>query len=724
MGRVSGSRARVASFLRPGSIALIGASANPDSPGGRTLLILKQHGFAGEIYLVNPNQDQIDGTPCLPSIAGLPEGIDLALVAIAAPMVPGALRELAARGMRAAYVISSGFAEAGKGTEGEGLQTELEAVLAEIDMAVGGPNAEGIYNIVDDIAIGFSPTVDYERGLRERPTPGNVAVLSHSGGLGFGIFQRGLARNIDFTHVVSTGNEADLDALDYLEYLLEDDRDTTVVVLFLEGVSSIARLEQLALRAHELGKTIVAAKVGRTAQAQAAAISHTGHMTGPSELYSAVFRRVGIVEVTDFEDLLDTVAVLSKYPRSTGPRIGIVTGSGGSGAWLTDVAAGMGAAIPVLSADTQAELLPQLPYFASVRNPVDMTASAAHGSSTLGTVLRTVADSDEIDAVIAIESMIVAERTLARLESLKPILPLSKPLLSYTYTAPAEEGAKAVAAAGVPWFPTQRGVTHAALVLAQRGADHERLGEAAERKRILTARSAQPVDRLWPADRPRPESVPEFAVKRWFTRHGLPVPAGRLVADADEAAAAAAEIGFPVVLKAQSSLLPHKGDAGVLALSLHTVDDLRAAFSRVDEAARAQVPAEKLDGVLVEAMAAPGYELLIGAGVSEALDGFAFLTVGRGGGNAEVFADIATIPAPTTAAEVRTALRGLRCWRDLHRDGADLIDLDAFCALAARMSELVDGARGTLRELDVNPVLIGAPGEGVAIVDGLASLAE
>jgi acetate---CoA ligase (ADP-forming) len=731
LGRVSGAvkttgdRARVARFLRPRSIAIIGASANPNSPGGRPLLILKQHEFAGDVHLVNPNRDQIDGTPCLPSIEALPEGIDLALVAVAAPMVPNALRQLADRGVHAAYIISSGFSEAGEGTEGEALQAELEAVIAEGRIAVGGPNAEGIYNIVDDIAIGFSPTIDYERGLKSRPVTGNVAVLSHSGGLGFGIFQRGLARDIDFTHVVSTGNEVDLDVLDYLEYLLADDVDTTVVVLFLEGVSSIERLERLALRAHELGKTIVAAKVGRSAQAQAAAVSHTGHMTGPSHLYSAVFRRVGIVEVVDFEELLDAVAVLAKYPRSTGRRIGIVTGSGGSGAWLTDVAAGLGAEIPVLDEGTQQKLLAELPYFASARNPVDMTASAGHGSDTLGLVLKTVSDADEIDTVIQIESMIVAERVKTRLESIKPVLPtLTKPLLAYSYTHPAPEGARAVSDAGVPWFQTQAGVVRAALALAARGETFARLSDDAERERIRSSRALSATDSPWPADAPRPASVPEHVVKGWFATHGLPVPVGRVVTDVDSAVAAAEEVGFPVVLKGQSPMLPHKGDAGVLALNVRTADEVRVAFERVDAAARAAVAEDDYDGVLLEAMATPGYELLIGATVSDALDGCAFLTVGRGGSNTETFADIATIPAPATATEVRAALQGLRSWRDLHRDGADQVDLDAFCDLAARVSTIVDGARGRLRELDVNPVLVGTPGAGVAIVDGLASLAD
>ena len=277
----SSGAAAVRHFLAPASIAVVGASTDETSVSGRPVTLLRQHGYPGPVYPVNPRHATVGGLPCFASVRDIPAPVDLALICVPAARVPAVIAECGEAGIPAAYVITSGFNEALQADAGTAADHGLRAALAGHATRVSGPNAEGIYNIIDDVALGFSPTVDYTRGLRSRPRPGNVAIVAQSGGLGFGIMNQGLARGVDFSYVVSTGNETDLGVLEYVEYLLEDEH-TTVVGLFLEGVDKPLALRDLGLRAAAAGKAIVVAKVGRSPEGQRAAVSHTGHVTGPA----------------------------------------------------------------------------------------------------------------------------------------------------------------------------------------------------------------------------------------------------------------------------------------------------------------------------------------------------------------------------------------------------------------------------------------------------------
>lgn len=700
------TRAAVELLLRPTSLVIVGASANPESPSGRPLAILRQHDYPGEIHLVNPAREEIAGIRCHRSVADLPTVPDMALVVVAAHAVPQALRECRDLGIRAAYVISAGFGEAREGTVDPELLAELDALLAERRIRVAGPNAEGIYNVVDDIALGFSPCVDYTRGLRERPVPGTVAVVAQSGGLGFGILNQGLARDLRFSYVITVGNELDIDVLDYVDVLVADDV-TKVIVLFLEGVPAPLRLEELALRAHAKGKTIVAAKVGRHPESRAAAVSHTGHLTGPSTLYSALFARCGIVEVHDLDELVDSVAALAAYDGAAGPGVGIVTRSGGTATWLTDVCRDAGLQVPELSEQTRDAVMARLPYFASARNPVDVTAAELSADDFVETLLE-VGRSPDVDTLVLVYSMVVESTALSRAESLGRALSRpTKPLLVYSYTVPTRAAGAALAAHGIPWFTSQRGVAAAARALATRSAAARRLAAPGEVDRIRRSRLAAGLADPFPAG--GGASVPEHQVKAWLRANGVAVPDGVVVASADAAVAAARSLGHPVALKVQSPDLPHKADAGVLALGLSGDEAVAAAYRRITAAAGAA----EVDGVLVERMAPPGRELLVGVTTDDELG--AFLTLGAGGGAAEVQHDVVTLPAPCTAIEVRAGLARLACWPLLAGH-----DVAALTALAVAVSELGHAARGRLRELDLNPVLVHA--DGVSTVDGLATL--
>jgi len=335
-------------------------------------------------------------------------------------------------------------------------------------MRVLGPNAEGFFNAVDRVPLTFSPTVDYERGLI-RLWPGNVAVVSQSGGLGFAVFNGGQHVGLGASHVVSTGNEADLGALEIAQWLLEDPT-TDVVALLVEGFRDDEDLAPVARRAGQLGKTLIVAKLGRSAAGTEAAAAHTAHRAGDDNEYQQAFVRHGVVRVYDQEDLLDACFALSRPYRPAGRRVGILTTSGGAGVWLADACDAAGLIVPELDAELQAELRPFMPSYGSPRNPVDVTAEVVNRAGVAKPLERLIA-SPQVDTVVWIGSL-AAPQTLEREgdELRRVVASTTKPILVYSYTIPGPASVEALADLGLPWYPSPGRAARAARALVEAGA--------------------------------------------------------------------------------------------------------------------------------------------------------------------------------------------------------------------------------------------------------------
>jgi acyl-CoA synthetase (NDP forming) len=437
-------------LLRPSSVAVIGASANPEIISGLPQRILAQHGYTGAVYPVNPRHPEIDGVPCFPDIGSVPGPVDVALIVVNADRVAAVVDQCGAAGVRFAVIISSGFAEQ---YDGGPRDEHLRAVCARYPaMRVIGPNAEGLINVVDAIPLGFSPTVNYQRGLRRLIT-GDVAVVAQSGGLGFALFNDGLGRGLGFSHVISTGNELDLDVADLAECLL-DDPVTTVILMFVEGLDRPARLGDLADRARTLGKRIVVAKMGVSAAGRRAALAHTAHETGDDAWYTELFAAHGILRATDQEQLVDIAMALSRTRQPAGRRIGIVTTSGGAGTWLADDVVAAGLDLPVLSDGLQTRLRALIPAYGGPANPVDATAQVL-GRGGIAPVLRMVADSGEVDALVLIATLADAKQ-LTRERDQFAAVARDVPLVIYSYTRPAQESIDLLAELGIAYFTSGR----------------------------------------------------------------------------------------------------------------------------------------------------------------------------------------------------------------------------------------------------------------------------
>ena len=448
-------------LLRPSSIAIIGASQVPDIIPGLPQRILAQHRYRGDVYPVNPKYAQIDGLRCYPVIADVPGPVDIALITVNAAHVAGLLDQCGRAGVRFAVIISSGFAEQEDG--GADRQRELDAVRERYpDMRVLGPNAEGHINVTDEIPVGFSPMTNYERGL-DHLVHGDVAVVAQSGGLGFALFNDALGRGLGISHVVTTGNEADLDLADVAAGLLEEP-DTNVILAFIEGVDDPGRLAKLGERAAELGKHVIAAKVGGTEAGRRAALAHTAHDTGDAAEYEKAFKAGGIRVAADSEELVDLALAFSRTPIPAGKRVGIVTTSGGSGTWLADDVVTAGLELPLLSAELQARIREQIPAYGSPANPVDATAQVLSRGG-VSPVLRTVAGSGEVDALVLVATLADGKQVAREQEALRE-LASRLPLVIYSYTRPSPGSLELLKDLGIAYFTSGRRTARALAALA------------------------------------------------------------------------------------------------------------------------------------------------------------------------------------------------------------------------------------------------------------------
>lgn len=441
---------KLCSFFQPRSIAVIGASADPLSISARPLRMLAEHGYAGDLYPVNPKYPHLNGRPAFASIAAVPGPVDVALVVLPAALVPAALDECASAGVRHAVVLSSGFAEAGP--DGLRLQQAVAEVTARTRLRVCGPNSEGFYSPAGGVCATFSPVVDHECGFQPDP-PGPIAVVSQSGGLGFSIMDRGRQRGLTFGPVVSTGNEVDLEWLDYVDHLL-DDPSIRVVLGFVEGLRHPERLAEVAHKAARLRKPLVVAKIGRSEVAARAAAAHTGSMVGSEAEYATAFRRLGIIRVDDVDEMLDVASYLCVGRLPAGPRLAILTVSGGAAAWLADCCAQRGLELPEPEPEVQAEIRAFIPAYGSVSNPVDITAQAAFGGG-LERALELLMHSPRFDMVACVGSLLREEAALRSLPELRRVTQESAtPLVYYAYTRPSRTVLAGLAELGVPCYPT------------------------------------------------------------------------------------------------------------------------------------------------------------------------------------------------------------------------------------------------------------------------------
>lgn len=692
-------------FFSPSSIAIIGASRDAMKIPGLLLSFLRKNRFPGQIYPVNPNYPDIDGLKCYPSVTAIDQPIDLAIVIIPARAVLDALHECAGLGVKNTVIISSGFAE--EGGDAIAMQDAIAALAKRSGMRISGPNAEGFFNEIGRVAATFSPTVDVKPDQpRLIATRKRIGIVAQSGGIGFAIYHRARALGIALSYVISTGNESDLGAGEFLDYMVQDPL-TDVVLLFIEGIRDTDRFLAAAQRAAETGKPVIVTKVGRSGAGERAAASHTASMAGWSAAYDAVFAKYGFIISDDLDEAVAIAALLTSTPLPKGNRVAVVTVSGGAGIWGADALAGQGLQVPELSAPLQAAIRGLIPAYGSPRNPIDITAQAVH-SGGLQKTIELLDESDEVDAILVMISLSSETRMPFKQPELSPLIDAQrKPIVFWSYTLPSTFARTGLAASGVVVLS---GLTHLAVALRQMAARARfRLASPAEEE---SARLPDLSAHLTAA------TLSEYDSKALLRAAGVELPVEILVQERRTLHGEIARFGFPLVLKLQSRDIPHKSEIDGVRINIATEDAAFAAYDALLANARRHRPDAAIQGVLLGPMADKGVEIIVGT-LTDATFG-PLVMVGLGGVTAELFRDVVYRPSPVGTAEATLMVGELKAAPLLDGfRGAPKADVPAVAALIAQLSQIAASFKGDLAEIEINPVLVHALGDGITIVDAL-----
>ncbi|MET0274255.1 MAG: acetate--CoA ligase family protein [Phenylobacterium sp.] len=682
-------------LLAPRSIAIIGASNRLPGIGGYVTANVAR-AFDGPIYPVNPREAEIQGLKAYASIADLPRDIDLAMIVVPSAGVAEVLEACAAQGIGGVVIITSGFAEVGGA--GVELQAQVAAIVARTGLKVIGPNCIGFMNLADGVMANFvlDPTDPLPRG-------GPVALVSQSGGLGGYMVRKALYAGLDLGWFVSTGNEVDVNIAAVLRLIVERD-DVKVLLGACEALRDPDVFIETALRAAELDKPFILLKAGRSEEAALAAQAHTGSMVGSAEAFDAVCRQYGVFSVGSLEEMLDLGVMFQGGRRAKGRRAGIITGSGGAGVILADACILEGLAVPLLPAADQKlllDLMPQ-PFMGSVANPVDVTAQALAKPGAFEGVLRGVAASEEVDVIAPV---IIGNPTLPDMY-IRSHRATDKPVAFVSTILPTS-----LLDAGVPAYTDPRRAARALSAMASfslRAPPTRRPPSPPDEARRAAARAILNAPR-------EGDTLMEVDSKKLLALYGAPVTREALARSADEAVAAAAELGGKVALKAMSYALPHKSDVGGVRLGLAGADDVREAYAGLLADVARNAPDAKVEGVLVQEMAPARLEILCGM-TRDPVWG-PIVAVGLGGVLVEVLGQAALLQAPFTASDVEEALKGLMGGRLLSsKRGLDTAELDAVSRLAVALGQAALDLP-EISEIDVNPVRV-ANGAALA-ADGL-----
>ena len=693
----SSARRGLDRLLRPTSVAIIGASDEPTRIGGRPLAYLLAAGFKGAIYPVNPKRATVQGLQAYPTIAAVPENVDVAVIAVPADQTIGVVRDCAARGVGAAVIFSAGFAETGE-TGGQ-VQDQIAAIARAGGMRILGPNCLGVFNT----EIGFYPTftTTLDRGF---PKPGALSIVSQSGAFGSHLFFVAIGRGLGMRYWIATGNEADIDLAECLQAVAEDP-GTSVIMAYSEGIKHgprfLAALEAARIRR----KPVIFMKVGRSDLGAVAVSSHTASLAGSDAIYDAVLRQHGAYRARTAEEMVDIAyaAMHGRIPASD--RVGLITISGGVGALMADDATERGLAVPPMPADAQRRLKELVP-FAAPGNPIDMTAQPFNDIKLVARYLEVSLREGGYDSIVAFFTSVagspaIAEPLRRAIQELRRL----RPGCLFVLSAVIPETLKAAYEAdGVPVFEDPSRAVAAVAALATFGGWFTR--RAAERTYPSTAKGV--------IDAP----LGEHEAKRLLADWGIPILNERLARSADEAVAAFQAIAKPVVLKIASPDIAHKTEIGGVLLGLRDGAAVRDGFQELMRRAAERAPTARIDGVLVAPHVAGGVETILGV-KRDPIFG-PIVVFGLGGVLVEMLQDVALRLAPIDRDEALGMIGEIRARAILDGvRGQPPADVETLAQALVKLSEFAATHADVIESIDINPFLVMPHGQGGYALDAL-----
>lgn len=695
--------------LNPRSIAIVGATPNEKAFAGRSMANLRH--FRGRIDLVNPRYDAVGDQACYPSLSALPEVPDCVLIATARDTVEPIVRECAQIGVGGVVLFASGYAETGKADKAAD-QSRLASIAREGGLRLLGPNSIGYANYLTNALVSFTPLPPRTSALPRHA----IGLVSQSGALAFAL-QQSANHGTAFSHVLSCGNACDIDVTDQIAFLAGDPACAAVACVF-EGLSDASRIIRAAELCANAGKPLVVYKMARGALGAAAAMSHTGSMAGSDRAYATALREAGVIQVDTIEQLVPTTVFFAKAPPPTVTGVVIVSGSGGAGIVAADEAERHGVPLPQPDDKTRAVLESHIPDFGAARNPCDLTAQAANNFESFVQCGDAVFADPAYGAAV-VPLVVTGEGNGRRFEVFDELARKHGKMACGLWMPEWLEGPDAKEAEALPRLALFRSVSHCFAALSAWHAHAEwlrgREQAAMSRARRLTPESAAGRCRDQILASPT-DVLTERQAKEVLAMYGVPVVQERLARSEAEACGAAAECGYPVVLKVESPQIPHKSEAGVIRIGVKNADELATAYREILANARRVITDAHINGVLVQSQVPAGVEILVGARVDAHLG--PLLVVGLGGVMVELMQDTVATMAPCTQAQARHLLGQLRGKSLLTGfRGAAGVDIDRLAGVIASLSEFAADQRDVMAEFDVNPLICSA--DRVVAVDAL-----
>jgi acyl-CoA synthetase (NDP forming) len=689
---------RVRLLFEPQSVAIVGASSDPSKASGLPLRNIAKSRFAGKIYPVNPRAGEIGGLTCYPTVSDLPEAPDVAILMVDARLSPEVLEECGRKGVKTAIIGSAGFSESGP--EGRERQERLAEIAKAYGIRVVGPNCHGTFNVLKNIPCGY----DHAFALPLKPGP--VAIASHSGALLGVLGHRAVQADQGLSYLVSNGNEMDLDLCDFTEFFLEDE-STKVVAVLMEGLKNGQRFLDLARRAHEIGKIIVVLKVGKSERGALTTMAHTARMAGIGEVYDAAFRQFGVISTSTVETFLGAAQMAAHQAPPRGGRILVMTSSGAGASLMADKASQYGIELADISEEAKARI-PQR-RTAILTNPFD-TAGASRSPGFLSSVCEAFAADTANDCLLMYLGPLAVRHEYAR-----------------NFAAAAEKFGKTATAIIMLSEPDVRAIfqaNHVPVFDAATDACFEMLrgyidyGRYRERH-AAPSKNGTPVKAMPPevarilAAHSRAGMLPQAATTQVLEAYGFRCAESIPAATGDKAKAAAAELGYPVILKAVASNVAHRSDAGLVSAKLVNATELQQEFAKLQEKARGLPGA---DGVVsVEKFVPHDFEVILGVKYDPTFG--PVILCGAGGVFTEVLKDYALRLAPLARVDAEDMLTSLKAFPALGKVTGGATAFPALIDALLRLSDLAVNLEGKVSAVDFNPSAISAGSSELIVLD-------
>lgn len=715
--------AAIAQLFKPRSIAVVGASANPERFSGKIIPTLLRQGYRGAIYPINPGRSNIGELPCYPDLASVPGDVDCVVYALAAEHIDSVLDQCQQKHVRLMVVSSAGFAERGDEL-GQALQGRLVARAAEAGVRVLGPNCIGFINLADRVCVSSAAAMAWS----DMPA-GRIGLVSQSGGLGLAsILYGALEDGVSFSHIITTGNEADLDTIDVARFLVSDE-DTDVVAMTVEAVRDRTGFCEVLGAARRVGKPVVILKSGRTDLGKTMAASHTGALAGSAQVFESVCRQYGAICAHDIDDFYQIASMFAKLRRAgkldglhaPADHCAALSISGGHIGLFADHASLEGLKFPPFAPPTKAAIAHELGFDGNFQNPLDTTARTIGDDGFWGRCTQVLLADDGIRVVVPIITVArtyePAIRDFIRIANDTP-----KVIVAIWAGGDFEgEGRKLLNESNIPVFRTPARAATAIRALNAYCMLRDQDGNAAALGTVSDADVQNALQLLSSSQAGSKAALTERASKHILAALGFPVTAERAAENEDEAVAAALHQGFPVVVKGEHPDIMHKSDLGLVFLDLRTADEVRTAYRTAMD--RIQVAGETGGKVVVQQMVDAGTELIVGMTTDPEFG--PVVVLGLGGIFVEVLRDVSMRVAPFGYSEAMSMIEELRGKALLEGiRGQQPVNKEALAGLLVKLSRFVDVARGRIKEIDINPLVVDRRTGQLCALDALIVLQE